>query len=80
MQRTPVTSSLVKSVGYDPDLQILEVEFCGNSEEPKIYRYTNVGKLQYDAMIDPANSAGRIINAMKRDATITCERVESEAA
>ena len=36
MERTPVDSSNIISVGYDPEQQILEVEFKGGA----VYQYT----------------------------------------
>jgi hypothetical protein len=38
MLRTPVSSSALRSVGYDPQTQTLEIEF--NSAE--VYQYFNV--------------------------------------
>jgi hypothetical protein len=38
MDRTPVSSSNLSSVGYDPDEQILEIEFNGG----RVYQYYDV--------------------------------------
>lgn len=38
MQRVPVNSTNILSVGYDPDSQMLEVEFATK----RIYRYSSV--------------------------------------
>lgn len=43
MQRIPVTSSNIRSIGYDPRLVILEVEFTSGD----IYRYFNVPEHLY---------------------------------
>ena len=38
MHRTPVTSSNIRSISYDPQLATLEVEFTSGD----VYRYFNV--------------------------------------
>lgn len=38
MQRTPVTSSNLRSIGYDPETQILEIEFLNGG----LYSYSGV--------------------------------------
>lgn len=38
MQRTPVSSSSLRSVGYDPRMQTLEAEFVGGG----VYQYFGV--------------------------------------
>jgi len=38
MKRVCVSSSSIASIGYDPGLQILEVEFAGGG----VYQYSNV--------------------------------------
>lgn len=38
MERTPVESSQMKSIGYDPATQVMEVEFSNG----RIYQYDNV--------------------------------------
>jgi len=57
MDRTPVTSSNVASVGYDRDLQILEIEFLHGS----IYQYFNVTEDVWEQLIS-ASSKGRFLN------------------
>ncbi len=47
MDRQAVSSSNVASVGYDPDSQILEVEFLGG----KVYHYHNVPEFHFERMI-----------------------------
>ncbi len=49
MQRTPVKSSQIVSVGHDPATSTLEIEFPGRKEAPHggqlpgpVYRYTGV--------------------------------------
>ena len=43
MQRTPVTSSNIASIGYDPDEKVLEVEFLDGS----VYQYHGVPETHY---------------------------------
>ena len=38
MKRVPVSSSNLASVGYDPELRVLEVEFHNHT----VYQYRNV--------------------------------------
>jgi hypothetical protein len=48
MQRKPVISSDLKSVGYDPDSKVLEVEFKSNGS---IFRYPNVPLALYEGLM-----------------------------
>jgi KTSC domain len=58
MNRDPVASSNVASVGYDPDSETLEVEFTNGS----IYQYFNVpNHLHEQFMMAP--SKGQFLNA-----------------
>lgn len=43
MKREPVTSSALLSIGYDPQLEVMEVEFVGG----RIYQYFNVPEFLY---------------------------------
>jgi len=47
MERTPVSSSILESVGYDPETQTLEVEF----KEGGIYRYFEVPESVYNGLL-----------------------------
>ncbi|NUM79266.1 KTSC domain-containing protein [bacterium] len=58
MDRIEVTSSELKSVGYDPNLGILEVEFRNGG----IYRYLDVPQYHYDSLLT-AESLGKYFNA-----------------
>lgn len=58
MNRIPVSSSNVASVGYDPDSQILEVEFKDNA----IYHYFDVPQHIYDGLRS-AESVGKFLHA-----------------
>ena len=54
MQRQSVRSSHIKSIGYSPSQQMLEVEF----KDGKVYQYYDVPKKEYIAMME-AWSKGR---------------------
>ncbi len=58
MQRSPVASSNVRSVGYDEDSQTLEVEFHGGS----VYQYLGVTPSEYSALMQAA-SVGSYLHA-----------------
>lgn len=58
MNRTPVSSSNVVSVGYDPNTLTLEVEFKGNS----VYQYFDVPEAVYQELMQ-ASSIGQYLNA-----------------
>lgn len=57
MDRESVSSSLLNSVGYDPDEQVLEVEL----QDGNIYQYTDVPEETYHGLMD-ADSLGRYFN------------------
>ena len=57
MERTPVSSSSLKSVGYDPRSQTLEIEF----ETGRTYQYFNVPESIYQALMS-AGSHGQYFN------------------
>jgi len=57
MTRTPVKSSQISSVGYDPEKQKLEVEFKNGS----VYEYDNVPQSTYNAFIG-SPSVGEYFN------------------
>lgn len=57
MEREKVSSSLVRSVGYDPDEQLLEVEL----QDGKIYQYRDVPEETYQGLME-AESHGRYFN------------------
>ena len=58
MQRQPVSSSTVASIGYDPNDQIMEVEF----NDGAVYQYMNVPQIVFDGLIT-AGSHGSYLNA-----------------
>ena len=54
MVREPGSSSLLRSVGYDPDQQLLETEL----QDGKIYQHTEVPEQTYRGLM-AADSHGR---------------------
>lgn len=57
MERIPVTSALIASVGYDDSAQILELEFVDGS----VYQYSNVSNEIMHALMS-ASSKGVFFN------------------
>ena len=53
MERTPVTSSSINSIGYDAETKTLEVEFNTGA----VYRYLNVPVSEYVGLLT-ADSVG----------------------
>ncbi len=62
MRRTPVTSTDLRSVGYDHEVSILEVEFRSGG----VYQYANVPRHIYEEMMK-AESQGSYFNTQIRD-------------
>lgn len=58
MERQPVTSSNLAEVGYDPELETLEVQFRLGG----VYQYFNVPAFMYERLMS-ADSLGRFFNA-----------------
>lgn len=58
MNRKPVSSSNIASIGYDQAAQILEVEFLNGS----VYQYLNVPSPVHQALMN-ASSHGTYLNA-----------------
>lgn len=54
MSRTPVSSSNLASVGYDPQQHILEVEFLGGA----VYQYYNVPEQVYRSLMSASSHGG----------------------
>ena len=59
MQRVPVVSSNLVSVGYDDERMILEIEFKQNH----VYQYKDVPKFHFEAIMEPTQSKGRYLHA-----------------
>jgi hypothetical protein len=58
MEREPVSSSNLVSVGYNPDSETLEVEFKNTG----VYEYYNVPQFMYERLMQ-AGSVGAFFNA-----------------
>ncbi|WP_409338765.1 KTSC domain-containing protein [Halalkalicoccus ordinarius] len=63
MNRTPVSSSNLSSVGYDENSRILEIEFNDGS----VYQYSNVPISIYNGLM-AASSHGKYFHRNIRDA------------
>lgn len=57
MKHEPVKSSMIKSIGYDPDSKKMEVKFTNNS----IYTHENVEQNDFDDFLN-APSVGKHYN------------------
>lgn len=62
MNRKPVASSNIKSIGHDPDKNELEVEFNGGAA----YRYSDVSADKYQKLLN-ADSLGKHFHAHIRN-------------
>ena len=63
MEREPVTSSNILSVGYDPGGEMLEVEF----KKTGVYQYLNVPQFMWERLM-MADSVGKFFNAEIKNA------------
>lgn len=61
IERVPVTSSNLASVGYDPEARVLEVEFRGGA----VWRYLDVPPEEHAALM-AAESKGARFHTIKR--------------
>lgn len=66
MKRQPVSSSLVESLGYGPEKEVLEVEL----ENGRVYQYRDVPESTYNELIE-ADSIGRYFSQYIRDLSHT---------
>ena len=62
MYRTPVSSSHIAAIGYDPNTMTLEVEFNDGS----LYQYFDVPERVYQELMQ-AGSKGRFMHANVRN-------------
>jgi len=65
MDRQPVDSTLIRSVGYDPASSILEVEFSDDGSG-HIYAFYDVPYSAFEELLE-ADSKGRYFNEFIRD-------------
>jgi hypothetical protein len=61
MDRTPVSSSTVASVGYDPESATLEVEFSSGS----IYQYFDVPQHEAVGLVNAASVGSYLTTQIK---------------
>lgn len=67
MERQYVSSSNIASIGYDPDNQVLEIEFLSGA----VYQYYDVPQSVYDGLM-AADSHGKFLDVyIKKVATVT---------
>ncbi len=69
MEREPVSSSNLLSIGYDISSETLEIEFITSG----VYQYLNVPQFMWESLM-MADSKGRFFNAEIRN-TYPCVRV-----
>jgi hypothetical protein len=69
MDRQPVSSSNLVSVGYEPGSETLEIEFNNG----RIYQYYNVPQIVFD-MLMTASSPGTFFKTNIRD-SFACSRI-----
>jgi len=70
MDREPVASSNVESIGYDAAECVLEVEFKGGA----VYQYNGVPQELYNELCE-ADSVGSFVHRRIKTAS-ECERIE----
>lgn len=70
MNRVPVSSSNLMSVGYDPESQILEVAFHNNT----VYQYLNVPHQIYSSLMS-AGSHGSYLDSHVKKAGYPYRRI-----
>jgi hypothetical protein len=58
MERTPVISTDIRAIGYDPDNQILEVEFNSGG----VYQYSGVPPYEHEGIMN-ADSKGKYLHS-----------------
>ncbi len=71
MERTPVESSLLKSVGFEDG--VLEAEL----QTGQVYRYSGVERTTFDALL-AAPSVGAFFNAHVKKSCTSCTRVVAD--
>jgi len=62
MNREPVKSSNLKSVGYEPETEILEIEFKNGS----VYHYFEVPESRYDGLMNASSKGSYLNQSIKR--------------
>jgi hypothetical protein len=62
MNRTPVSSSNLASIGYDAESLILEVEFNNG----RVYQYFDVPQGTYDELMSASSKGSYMNNVIKK--------------
>lgn len=78
MERTAVSSSLLKSIFYSPDTRVLEIEFKAKKEGEagKVYRYADVSPLTYEKFLAAPSLGSHFLKQIKPNHS--CTRVEEK--
>jgi hypothetical protein len=71
MERTPVISTTLASVGYDPAHQILEIEF----HDHRVYQYSGVPQELFTGLLS-ADSHGRYFDTYIKKAGYPYQRIQ----
>jgi hypothetical protein len=60
MEHQAITSSLIKSIGYDPEKNILEIEFIRNVRQDvrTVYQYPDFSQKDFDALMGVGKPEG----------------------
>jgi hypothetical protein len=61
MKRTPIDSSMLASVGYDPAERLLELEFTSGS----VYRYADVPESVHRELLAAESKGGYFLDAIQ---------------
>ncbi len=75
MRMIPVNSSMLASLGYDADQQVLVAQFPNGS----LYRYNGVPIENYVAVMTNAESHGKAFNEFVKNRDFKPEKVDAEA-
>ena len=70
MQRTQVTSSSIESIGYEEDMQVLEVEFRSG----EVYAYFDVPNYLFDELL-ASHSIGAAFHTAIRNGNYHFEKI-----
>ncbi|HWZ84131.1 MAG TPA: KTSC domain-containing protein [Terriglobales bacterium] len=74
MQRLPVDSSTIATMGYDPETRVLEMEFRDTGD---VYRSFDVPPEEYEAFLQ-AESKGTYLNKVFKPRGYRYLRIETE--
>lgn len=75
MKRIPVNSSDLKSVGYDKNNQILEVEFLSNCS---VYQYSRVPEKVYLELMNAESHGQYFSRCIKNNLLYGCRKLRPE--